>query len=147
MKTRKIILLFMLPSLLFATNNAHRHKSFYSDIDKFVKLRVDSLNIITKSPQVIPQFIFDKNLDLQITYWSSLHEPNSLRYLILRKINNLEILYFLRDDVSDKRMKEKPIIDSPLPFRDYSFYDLVVYRINEVLAQQYYKNFKRKNMW
>jgi len=137
----------MLPSLLFATNNAHRHKSFYSDIDKFVKLRVDSLNIITKSPQVIPQFIFDKNLDLQITYWSSLHEPNSLRYLILRKINNLEILYFLRDDVSDKRMKEKPIIDSPLPFRDYSFYDLVVYRINEVLAQQYYKNFKRKNMW
>jgi hypothetical protein len=115
---------------------------FYRDIDKYISVCADSLNAIFKKDTVLPTFIFDRNLDLQLNYSVGSHNYNSLRYLILQKVADFGVLDYL-SYLKDERLFILPDTDSPLPFRKYSMHDLIKYRLNELSAKENYQKFKR----
>jgi hypothetical protein len=115
---------------------------FFRDIDKYISVRADSLNTLFKKDTVLPTFIFDRNLDLQLSYSVGSHNYNSLRYLILQRVVGSDVLDYL-SYLKEERLFALPDTDSPLPFRKYSMHDLIKYRLNELVAKENYQKFKR----
>lgn len=73
-----------------------------------------------------------------------MHKPISLRYLVLQKVVSKEVLNFIIENADTSKLKKYPNTDSPLPFRKYSFYDLLIYRLSELMTIEYYKQFKKE---
>jgi hypothetical protein len=140
--------LFALLFLTLAVNVYGQKKPLknndFRDIDKFVLVYADSLNKVVLKDSIIPNFLYENNFDLKPLYWESMHTPISLRYLILQKVKSLDVLNFIIDNSDKEKLKILPQTDSPLPFRKYSFYDLIVYRLNELRTKEYYKKFKNE---
>jgi hypothetical protein len=116
---------------------------FYKDIDKYIIVCADSIDAIFKKDTVLPTFIFDSSLDLKLNYSLNSHNYNSLRYLILQRVLNYDVLDYL-SYLKDERLYSQPKTDSPLPFKKYSMHDLIMFRLNEMLAKENYIKFKKK---
>jgi hypothetical protein len=116
----------------------------FRNIDKFVFLHSDSLNKCITKDSVIPYFLYDNDFDLKPLYWVVMHKPISLRYLILQKVQSTKVLEFIIENADTSKLKTYPNTDSPLPFRKYSFYDLIIYRLNELRTIENYKEFKKE---
>jgi hypothetical protein len=104
--------------------------------DRFVQPYADSVNRLVP-PGRVPRFLYQKNFDYRQLLWANAHEPLSLRHLLVERITNLDALLYLRDK-QDRRMMTPPYHDPLLllPFRAYSFHDLLVLRINELRQQE-----------
>ena len=114
----------------------------FRDIDKFILLYADSINKCPLNDSAVPSFLYENNFDLKPLYWQGMHKPISLRYLILQKVSSTKILDLIINK-GGYRLKILPLTDSPVPFRKYSFYDLMIYRLNELRTMENYKNFKK----
>ncbi len=138
-----LVLLAVSTRYCFAQKIPPKRPEFYQKIDQFVKVRADSIDNIFKADTLIPKFLYNKDFDLDIRLWASMHEPNSLRFLIIKRVKNINSLEFLQDK-NDPLMHGVPETDSPIPFRKYSFYELITYRINELRTERNYFQFKKK---
>ncbi|HTN06830.1 hypothetical protein [Agriterribacter sp.] len=114
----------------------------FRDIDKLTSLYADSLSYLFKD-SIVPNFLFENNFDFKPLYWAGMHKPISLRYLVLKKVKDVDVLEYLIG-MQEPRLKLLPETDSPIPFKKYSFYDLILYRINEIRTTENYKLFKKQ---
>jgi hypothetical protein len=64
----------------------------------------DSIN--NYSGGTLPNFLFDECFDLQRNFWEGLHSPVSVRWNVLKKVNNKEALKRVLA-IHDKRLKKK----------------------------------------
>jgi hypothetical protein len=145
MKIKISLLLLVCILIIFQCYSQKKPKlpvPFYKDIDKYIIVCADSLNAIFKKDTVLPTFIFDSSLDLKLNYSLNSHNYNSLRYLILQRVLNYDVLNYL-SYLKDERLYSQPKTDSPLPFKKYSMHDLIMFRLNEILAKENYNKFKR----
>jgi hypothetical protein len=137
------LVFILLIHTLFGQKKPLKNNDF-RDIDKFVLLYADSLNKCVIKDNIIPCFLYDSNFDLNLLYWAGMHKPISLRYLVLQKVQSTEVLDFIIERANTNKLKTYPSTDSPLPFRKYSFYDLIIYRLSELRTIENYKQFKKE---
>jgi len=137
------LVFILLIHTLFGQKKPLKNNDF-RDIDKFVLLYADSLNKCVSKDSIIPCFLYDSNFDLNLLYWAGMHKPISLRYLVLQKVQSTEVLDFIIEKADTNKLKTYPNTDSPLPFRKYSFYDLIIYRLSELRTIENYKQFKKE---
>lgn len=114
----------------------------FRNIDKLTSLYADSLNRLFRGDTIVPKFLFENNFDFKPLYWDGMHKPISLRYLILQKVKKIESLEYLIE-LQEPLFKILPTMDSPVPFRKYSFYDLMLFRMNEMRTIENYNDFKK----
>jgi hypothetical protein len=137
-----LIFLFLIHTV-FGQKKPLKNNDF-RNIDKFVFLYSDSLNRCLMKDSIIPYFIYENNFDLKPLYWVGMHKPISLRYLVLQKVQSTKVLEFIIENADTGKLKTYPNTDSPLPFRKYSFYDLIIYRISELRTIENYKQLKKE---
>ena len=106
----------------------------------FVARYADSLNaFVYKKGIELPDFFYNYNFDKENRIgWIGLHTPISLRKLIIDKVTNVNLLegvLFSNDKRTKKRFKipkRQYMGDIFIPFQEYSTYDLVKYRLEEI---------------
>lgn len=150
MKCNKIIVLTLIV-LLTGLNCCYAQKkplpaNYFRDIDVFVKVYADSINNFFKNDSIIPSFLHEVDFDQRPFYWVGSHSPVSLRYALFKKVHNVDALLEIRD-TADSLMKltSQGNIELLIPFRQYSFYDLIVLRINELRFFETYNEYKRRS--
>jgi hypothetical protein len=141
-KALTVFLFITLCTTLFAQQKPKKNNDFRNR-DQFVRLYSDSVNNCFKSGSIIPAFLYNPNFDLKPIYWAGMHKPISLRYLVIKKIADTEILDYIIKNGDSTLLKALPKTDSPLPFKKYSFYDLILYRMSEIRNQENNKTFKK----
>lgn len=137
-------LVFILSIYTLFGQKAPLRNNDFRDIDKFLLLHADSLNACVVNDGIIPYFLYNCNFDLNVLYWAGMHKPISLRYSVLQRVHSTEVLDLLIKKADTNKLKTYPNTDSPLPFRKYSFYDLINYRLNELKTIDNYKQFKKE---
>jgi hypothetical protein len=149
MKPVLFIFFYLSISLCFAQKNTFKLRDDQlRDIKKrtvFVNKYADSLNTYScDNCKILPSFFYESNFDKKNTVnWLSMHLGVSLRKLIVDKITNSGLLKAVLKS-KDKRLKKRTKIpkkiklgDIVLPFQEYSTYDLVKYRLQELLNDDF----------
>ncbi len=149
MKSVLFIFLSLSVSLCHAQQNSFKlNDDQLRDIKKrigFVNKYADSLNSYScGNCKNIPPFFYEYDFDKKNTSnWLSMHLGISLRKIIIDKITNTNLLKAVIKS-KDKRLKKRTKIpkklklgDIVLPFQEYSTYDLVKYRLQELLNETY----------
>lgn len=106
---------------------------------EFVTEYVKKLNSYNKNEK-IPTFFYEYNFDdKNKRYWVSRHSAISLRKLIIEKIDNKDLLKAVlksKDRLIKKRKRKKRergyFVVFNNPFQEYSNYDLVKLRLEEI---------------
>jgi len=109
---------------------------FKVENEKEMNSYVDSLNTYSKGP--LPSFLVDECFDWRAYLWEGLHSPVSLRWIILKRINNKNALKAILD-TNDKRLKQicgrqhdKVYPYLTVPMIEQSFYQLIQRRYREL---------------
>lgn len=106
------------------------------NIDSILNNYADSLNHYAKGE--LPFFLFNKCFDLQRSLWKGFHEPISLRWAILEKVNNKESLKIILNS-HDMKLKLKCAYDKGskpqivIPMIEKSFYQLIKKRYMQLI--------------
>jgi hypothetical protein len=115
MKTGLFFILFFQAQFLVAQkNDTIVNPTFGIGIDrvnerqKKITVFADSLNNYTGGE--LPNFLFDECFDLQSNLWEGFHSPVSLRWKVLEKVNNPQILKKILD-THDKRLNKRCYYD------------------------------------
>lgn len=95
------------------------------------KVYIDSLN--NYSGGKLPEFITNKCFDMKGDLWEGIHEYPSLRWNMLKNVNNTFVLKKILNS-KDKRLKEvcATTFAENIPFIKKSFYDLTKKRYLEL---------------
>jgi hypothetical protein len=108
----------------------------------YVNNYVDSLNSYNYLQlKKIPRFFYISNIDRQSSLWIGLHQGISLRKLIIDRITNIPLLEAVLKD-KDRRLRKKTKVPKKhyighvvIPFQEYSTYELVQYRLQELINE------------
>lgn len=137
-----IVMLLLNVQLLTAQNSdTSIHVSIGLGIDR-VKERQEKINSFADSinryaEKELPSFLFDECFDLQSSLWEGLHSPVSLRWKVLEKVNNREVLRTILN-TNDKRLKKKCAYNKGsqpeiiIPMIEKSFYQLIRKRYKQL---------------
>ncbi|SHN46125.1 hypothetical protein [Chitinophaga sp. CF418] len=95
----------------------------------------DSLNSYTQG--ALPVFLFDECFDTQASLWHDLHSPVSLRWKILKKVNNkaaLKRILNTDDNRLDKKCSygDRKESEFDIPMIDRSFRQLIRKRYDQL---------------
>lgn len=142
LKMTLIAFFLIINSLMLLAQQKPKKNNDFRNIEQFIKLYSDSINNCFKKDSVIPVFLYNSNFDLKPLYWAGMHKPVSLRYLVIQKITNTEVLDFIIENGDTALLKGLSKTDSPLPFRKYSFFDLILYRMSELRNQKNSREFQ-----
>lgn len=105
--------------------------------EKEDSLRVYSDSINTYKGGISPYFLSDECFDLRRALWPEIHPSVSLRWQILKNVNNRKALKLLLK-TNDNGLKhkctgeKKPFPLTEIPMSEYSFYDLIKKRYKEM---------------
>jgi hypothetical protein len=137
--------IFLLISIVIAINtNAQDDvkKSLIGFTVSMEKAKEDSLRVYSDSINtykggILPYFLSDECFDLRRSLWPEVHPTVSLRQEIFKNVNNKKALKLLLK-TNDKELKQKcsdekePFPLSSIPMSEYSFYDLIKKRYEEM---------------
>lgn len=111
--------------------------------NEYVKKYADSLNLFNyDKDEKIPTFFYRYNFDREHSqYRTSMNDETSFRKLIIDKVTNIELLRAVLQ-CRDKRLrkinkKSKKNMFGVKAFQNYSTYDLVQYRVEELINENH----------
>lgn len=130
-----------------STNNIGLEYSIVLDNNKvrinFLKPYIDSLNHLIDY-QELPVFLLNYNFDIQNAgYWSSFHDPVSLRKMIFSQVTNEKVLnLILSSKIPEIHKKatfnsdQYPLKGNDIPYIDYSNLELAKMRLEELKQER-----------
>lgn len=106
------------------------------ELEKELKQLADSINHF--SGEELPSFLKDECLDWQGRYWEGLHSPTSVRWEVLKRVENKralrELLQIgsenLKKRCSWKKLDVYPFLE--IPDINKSFYELIKLRLTQL---------------
>jgi hypothetical protein len=96
-----------------------------------MKIYSDSLNVLPESSP-LPAFLFDECFDLNRLLWPGLHQPISLRQMVVNKVTNKAVVERILKDESPLLRKICDYKEFEVPEIKKSFYDLFKLRYAEL---------------
>jgi hypothetical protein len=109
--------------------------SILKPIEDSLRLYSDSIN--TYKGGILPDFLSDECFDQRRGLWPGIHPSVSLRWEILKDVNNKKALKLILK-TNDKKLKQKctsekePFPLSDIPMSEYSLYSLIKKRYKEL---------------
>lgn len=105
----------------------------------FISYCVDVLNSDTLT--ILPSFLEIICIDDRPLLWPNSHSPISIRKSIIDKVNNVYVLNKILSSSNDIYRKNcDAAISYNIPFCNYSYYDLCLYRLEEIKQEYELRN-------
>lgn len=121
-----------------------RLKNLVLEREIFVQKYVDSLNSYKNDGNFTLPYIFtceDFDQKFGRKYWLSSHSPISIRKMIIDKVDNYDIFWCVNDSkdvrVFSKDTSKVRCFHCKVPFDQFSNYDLVNLRLDELMNDKY----------
>lgn len=116
-------------ALIEIINNTPMKLDF--DAEKLTKVFADSLNNLT-TENSLPSFLYNECFDVKKMYWPNLHQPISLRQMVVSKVTNKAVIEKILKDESPFLRDTCDYQEFAVPEIGKSFYELFRLRYAEL---------------
>lgn len=140
-KSLSLLLLLASNSTLDAQVKKEVDNVFKLYTDSCINVYIDSLIEYSADTSIsnFPYFIIDSTFDNQMLIWKGLHRPKSLRWEILMRIEDLNLLLVLNERLKYLKTASsnfQPIgFQNEMPFKQCNFNELIIIRLNLKLQE------------
>ena len=118
-------------TLAMVRAQAYREIDISCHMNEKMTVYADSLNLLpANSP--LPAFIYNERFDLYKLCWPSLHEPISLRQIVVNKVTNKSVIERILKDENPLLRKICDYDEFELPEIEKSWYELFSLRYAEL---------------
>jgi hypothetical protein len=118
-------------TLAMIRSQAYREIDISCDPEKRMTVYSDSLNNL-KEDSPLPAFLYNERFDIWRLCWPNLHEPVSLRLIVINKVTNKSVIERILKDDSPLLRKVSDFSELPLPEVEKSWYELFRLRYAEL---------------